>query len=453
MQYLSKPPLGIQPNRLHRLSPDTCYLLNEGAGLRTWDTVQGKQSLDFVNAPVYQGEGMRFAAASTQYIPVADTTGRGVVRTGTQFTIALRIRPASIAASRYFYGEGSSGNATFLRILAQNNSLNIDWRDDASLNSSSLSVSSMFLANVWYTVHVVFNGTIVTAYRNGVQVGAATNALGAMTCDRVTIGAARRSGVDGQFDGDIAWMMGWRRALTPAEVSSHAAQPFQMFPFMQAALRYQYSGANAQLLAELASASALSYAAGGTGGAQFSGDLSTASALALAAALLGGAQFGGEVSAASSLHYAATLLAGSQFGAELSTASAQALSAQLLGGARFEASAVTAVAQAFEAALLGGATFEAALQEATALAFAATLSGGALLPGEVQSATAQALEGALLGDGAIQMNAEVATASALLYAALIESTALFVLLTGGRLGETIVGGRGAETLLGARLRN
>jgi len=180
------------------------------------------------------------------------------------------------------------------------------------------------------------------------------------------------------------------------------------------------------------------------------------------AAAAGDAQMLAVLATASALSYAGSMSGGAQMAASVAAASALELSASLLGGAQIDANVVTAIADSLTASLLGGATLSAALQTATVQAYAATASGGAQLSPEVQTATAQALTAVLSGSGGAQMSAGVATAAALLYAVLMQAQATFVLMTGERLadrqtgsrpGETISANRLAETLSGTRLRN
>jgi hypothetical protein len=232
--YLSKPLLGVQIDRAHPLKPDVCYLLNEGAGGKTWDAARGIQSSAAVGAPVYSGQGMRFVAASTQYIPVTPMVpGAG------DFTVCLRFRSSTAAAGPpTFYAEGgATADGRFVIDCSNSGVVRFFTQNDAATLVISQSAGVVFNNGLWHHVAAIRSGSTQYLYMNGV-LRDSDAITGTITPTQGVLGAMYSSGAYSRpYDGDLEFLMLYRRALTPSEVASHAAQPFQMFPMWSAASR------------------------------------------------------------------------------------------------------------------------------------------------------------------------------------------------------------------------
>lgn len=208
-----------------------CYLLNEGAGGKLWDSARGVQSSAFIGTPVYRGEGINFVAASTQYIPL---TG-GLWTNPASFTVSVRLRWTATTTDMMAYTEGSTSSNNPVLLLGTGNidgsKLRVFVRDDANVTQLNHETTKSFNDGNWHIATFAIRPSGAWLFGvDGVIVASGTAAGITLTLNTATLGALVRAAVTLYFNGDISFMMGWRRALSAAEIASHAAQPFQMFP-------------------------------------------------------------------------------------------------------------------------------------------------------------------------------------------------------------------------------
>jgi hypothetical protein len=136
--------------------------------------------------------------------------------------VLIRVTTAAVASDfEYIFATAAvAGDG----MLLTNATPVIGWNIDTS--TADVSVGSLPTLNIW--LHVVYTvaSTTGTIYQNGVSVasgaltGAFTNPMGWMGSDGTNNGS--------QFDGDIAWLRVWDRALTAREVVGLYADPWEM---------------------------------------------------------------------------------------------------------------------------------------------------------------------------------------------------------------------------------
>lgn len=237
--WKSKPPPGFRADLGHPLVPHFCYLLNERAGQTINEAVSG-DTASFTNAPTWipgDGSALTFASASTQYIQLSNR--RLVSRTNGAFTIAIRQRFTDSATQMTVYAEniaGANNNQIWIRNnLGGSRTKSIYIGSTAALTSSGISSA---IASTWHTDVYTYDGNGNAAYYlNGTLFTSNSSAAVEVNTTAAQIGVWIGASTLNPMNGDIAYVMGWRRILSPAQIGQFVADPYC---FVQAPAWHRY---------------------------------------------------------------------------------------------------------------------------------------------------------------------------------------------------------------------
>lgn len=241
-----KPAVGAGINWGHPLSSGLlgAWAFNEGAGGVVNDSIRSGSRLSAINGPTWtatqNGAGMRFVAASLQYLQVSDSTP--LVLTYDCTIVWYGIKNSSTTASynniwginKLFLGssptlcewalgigDGNLGNADLMEFSLYMGAVNNGFRSALAMPVGSLT-------------HVcgVRRGSIMYLFRNGVQdVNTLNCGAGAINNAGRNVRIAHNDDPSGNLYTDCTVSMAavWNRALTPDEVKAHAANPYCIF--------------------------------------------------------------------------------------------------------------------------------------------------------------------------------------------------------------------------------
>lgn len=215
MSNIIKPLSGIMLNPLHPLSKGLVglWLMNEGAGSRVAD-LSGKGNHGTIVGADWVPDGLDLEVADITTI----TDSRSLIQTDENFTIIVRYTPTLLgAASRYITGSGNDGTGLSDWCMASYNNLLYvgiggSWRTNINI----------LTLNEQNNVAIRYNGSYIHIYDNGVQV------------DEALYGAGHTYGDDGMyiggtnFDGIVAHVFIYNRALSPSEVARLNRDPYCM---------------------------------------------------------------------------------------------------------------------------------------------------------------------------------------------------------------------------------
>lgn len=231
------PPVGRNINGLHPLSQrlNASWLLNEGCGSPR-DLVSHKSGT-LVNSPTWTrgpfgGPAMNFVLASTQYITLPTPL---VFNNNSAGTVSVWFKTiATVDGGGILYGEANTSSANPLAWI-QSNSLtagNVRFvvRDSALVQSDVETTGKAYNDGRWHHAVGVSTGAggTLTLYMDGGPGLSASNTTSAtMPLLTSTIGAAVRPTITLPYDGQIAIIKTWPRALSAAEVISDYQKPFE----------------------------------------------------------------------------------------------------------------------------------------------------------------------------------------------------------------------------------
>jgi hypothetical protein len=227
-----KPPLGAQLNPGQPLARGLvgAWLLNEGGGTRAGDL---------------SGNGNRLIAGATPAVWVPSPSGgaldfdtvsatsahkslRRVPDGATHITVIARLKWNTMAngpfvalngqnrtgAGRMYYNSAGGGREAW--------QFTISGTVRASYGPGGLDAVG------WYTTACVYDGVDVRIYRNGV-LGTTTNWPGELGTSNDVLEVGRYFNTGGVWDGQIAYLLIYSRALTANEIAQLYYDPYAMF--------------------------------------------------------------------------------------------------------------------------------------------------------------------------------------------------------------------------------
>jgi hypothetical protein len=255
-----QPPVGVQLNRAHPLVRGLLYYwpLNEGAGVTSYNLANpnysGTLGSDLSGTPTWRatdrGWGVNFNQNTGEY-KISCGTGPSI-KGLSAYSITAWFTVASLpsngdssattgARSIYFESKNVSGNVR-ARILLQNNNsgygsvantVTFRWRNDDAGSATNLSAAanSIAVGGRYRVVAALDVGVpVVNLYVNGTLAATSSPALSAVSnttpADPVQIGDATASE---WFDGIIADVRVYNRALQAVEVAQDYERPFDIF--------------------------------------------------------------------------------------------------------------------------------------------------------------------------------------------------------------------------------
>ena len=221
--YITKPKQGVQINPLHPLSRGLVgyWLFNEGSGSRAYD-ISGKGNHGTLTnmSPNAQGSGWsgsRFGGnlsfdGTDDYIDC----GSGFALP-TTFTIILWVKANSYLNLNYVFWRDDD------RPGIRMNDLGNWWFATDGNNANQIDSSAVVSIGKWDHLVYIFNGSVSTAYVNGINVGSRTDST-------YTQGTSVRIGGDNNparhFNGSVDSVRIYNRTLSAFEVKQLYHDPF-----------------------------------------------------------------------------------------------------------------------------------------------------------------------------------------------------------------------------------
>lgn len=230
---LTKPYRGIQIDKFHPLSKGlvNCVVLNEGSGVIASDACHASNGT-VVNG-TWDASGLLIPADNgwvelrTTYDPLAGTT---------KFTIVAKMRVTdAIDGDRgIFYTGDHAGGEAILLWFDNAGPDHISANVEAGVNPGTLDSSLVPVSATWYTIILVYDGSFIRLYINGIEdtAGDFPNPRTGVLIAKVggdSYTWANSNSADKGLRGRMQFGMIYKRALSPMDVKKITADPFQMF--------------------------------------------------------------------------------------------------------------------------------------------------------------------------------------------------------------------------------
>jgi len=222
-----KPPVSAHPASGHSLSEGLvgCWLMNEGAGGKIFDLSGNGNTGVFVNdthfVPGKFGRALDFDGTG-DYVDIAEKSDLD----NADMTVSFWTKPHSLSQTGVLFMNREFWNTNYgFEIFIDNDGLSIRGSGSPMTTDGDFFTG---LLNAWIHIVVVYKGTDVKAYRNGIEVHSGTvNAIIDSTHNLIIGGFG--SGPSTNYDGEIDHAMIWRRALWAGEIARLYREPFAMF--------------------------------------------------------------------------------------------------------------------------------------------------------------------------------------------------------------------------------
>lgn len=236
-----KPFRGMQINKMHPLARGLvgCWLLNEGAGTRVFDSSGNGNDGDIINA-VWVPDGLEFPGTFGKRVDVGNGKSLDIIN---QITTVAIINTNTITATSNiligkFDGTSSADDSFFFRTDVANVQLYLRSSDGLSWTSAAKGglplKTNCFVAGT-------YDGKNIITYIDGIAgtPTAHTDTIRSNPTEDVSIGANSTSA--NVFNGCIFYAMIYNRALSPAEITWLHREPYAMFqqPVSPASLYYE----------------------------------------------------------------------------------------------------------------------------------------------------------------------------------------------------------------------
>jgi len=233
-----KPPPGTPINWRHPLAQGlvACWPLNESSGT-PYELANNRAASGIINAtwaPSPVGPSLSFAGNG--YVQYIGSYLCNTVYTP-PFTILAWFNTTSSGAASRIINFGNTGTTTPIVGLVWNSSIANSiaglYRSDAN-STSYYETYNAYNDGKWHcAVGVFVAGVAPAVYVDGAPPTSGGNAVGTVsgTCTQnvLTIGALTRTSVTLYFTGGINSPMVWNRALSPADIASITANPWQIY--------------------------------------------------------------------------------------------------------------------------------------------------------------------------------------------------------------------------------
>ncbi len=167
-------------------------------------------NVEYAGARLSAGDYMEFDGVDDRIvIPHADS------QNSANITISAFVYPTNLTGGKNIIGKGANSGYRF-RIL----STGANVFDRGSTNA--LTISYSFSTNTWYYVSAIFSSSGLSFYLNGELLGSNEVAFGGNTqTTPLVIGASSHSNLSKNFQGNIANLKMYSRALTAAEIKQN----------------------------------------------------------------------------------------------------------------------------------------------------------------------------------------------------------------------------------------
>lgn len=225
-----QPPLGTPLNRSHPLSLGLihCWLMNEGGGIRAYDSAFSNTNGTLVNGPVFQktakGNSL-FFDGSTDYV---GTFSRSISPVGSR-TLSAWIRPADTTRRGIIGTRPSVASTGFAFSINLTTAGNLTY---FHTGGTVFTVAAGVTTNTWQHVAVTLDRTSAVAkmYYNGNLIGTQTSfSSESSSAFNGIIGNENDAGTGKYFSGLMNNVMVYNRALLETEIRRLYLAPYSMF--------------------------------------------------------------------------------------------------------------------------------------------------------------------------------------------------------------------------------
>ena len=136
------------------------------------------------------------------------------------FTYSAWTYTETNAANQIVLSFGNSSNTTPISLLESrtDNTYRVYHRDDAA--ADVVADSNALTLNEWYYITATKEGNTLKIFVDGSQQGSQTDSTGSVTLNTFNVGRLERTTASNYFDGNLANVAIWNRALSSDEINS-----------------------------------------------------------------------------------------------------------------------------------------------------------------------------------------------------------------------------------------
>lgn len=138
----------------------------------------------------------------------------------TNFTYSAWTYTETNAANQIVLSFGNSSNTTPISLLESrtDNTYRVYHRDNAA--ADVVADSNALTLNEWYYITATKEGNTLKIFVDGSQQGSQTDSTGSVTLNTFNVGRLERTTASNYFDGNLANVAIWNRALSSDEINS-----------------------------------------------------------------------------------------------------------------------------------------------------------------------------------------------------------------------------------------
>ena len=131
------------------------------------------------------------------------------------------VKSGSIDSMPFTIGNGYAGDGFFFQYRASTNAWEF-W-----FSTTGLQVSNTAYSNEWAYISMTYNGSVINLYKDGSFIGSVNGTILAPTTYLAQIGKYKDGALGYWWDGNLANVAIWNRALTSDEINSVMWKPYQ----------------------------------------------------------------------------------------------------------------------------------------------------------------------------------------------------------------------------------
>jgi hypothetical protein len=197
------------------------------SGSTEWNDIsRSENDGTLINGPTYSsvnGGSIVFDGIDDYVTNMGTTSTFSFIQNTAVFTLNLWVKPSVLGTAIYFMGnnDGTSGfKGFFFGKLANNRLYLVVTTGVGGQFVMNYQPSNYFTDTNWVNVTVSSNGSVATAYKNGVQFGSPSSTITNFSTgdSQRTLAVGRINNLSAYWDGNIATAQIYNRALSASEV-------------------------------------------------------------------------------------------------------------------------------------------------------------------------------------------------------------------------------------------